>query len=157
MHTYDPEKAARVWQRVQNQKPDKIQPPREDNMAALIMAEWEQAATYLQLARQLPSRQASVLQRLSREEQAHGACLKGIHTLITGEPPVIQTPPIPREPPKITLRRCYGRQMQALREYEKRSEDPEYGPVFRRLAEQEREHCRSLLELIGSMQDSSGR
>lgn len=150
MKTYDPQQAARVWQRVQGQTPQPEHRP-ERELPGLIMEEWISATTYLQLARRMPSREASVLQRLYREEQTHVACLKGIYTLITGEKPVVHTPPTPQEPPELTLRKCYGREMRTLKEYEARAADSEYGPVFSRLAEQEREHCRALLELIGGL------
>jgi hypothetical protein len=41
--------------------------------------------------------------------------------------------------------------MRALKEYEALSQDPEYGPVFFRLAQQERDQCRTVLELIGGI------
>ena len=154
MNTYDPQKAARVWQRVQsrNQEEQREQNRTEGSLQSLIVEEWISAATYLQLSRQLSSREASVLQRLFREEQTHAACLKGIYTLITGEKATLQAPPPVQESPEITLRRCYVREMRSLKEYEARAADSEYGPVFAKLAEQEREHCRAVLELIGGLQ-----
>ena len=152
MKAIDPQKEARVWQRVRGYQAEQALPSRQENLQSLITNEWMAAATYLQLARHMPSREAAILQRLFREEQTHAACLKGIYTLITGERPVIQTPPPPKEPVQQTLRRCYGTEMRSLKEYEARSQDPEYGPVFSRLAEQEREHCRTVLELIGGLQ-----
>ena len=41
--------------------------------------------------------------------------------------------------------------MRARAQYEGRSSDPEYGQVYARLAEQEKEHCRIILELIGNL------
>lgn len=157
MHTYDPQKAAQVWQRVQNQKNDDSRSAGTDSLTPLIMAERESAAACLQLARQLPSKHAAVLQKISQEEQAHATCLKGIHTITAGQPPAVRTPAIAKEVPQIGLRKCYGRHMRMLREYEKRCDDPEYGPVFRQLAEQEQEHCRKILELIGSLFQQPGR
>ena len=148
MNTYDPQKAQRVWQRVHSQNEES---PREGNLQELIMNEREAAATYLRLSRQANPREASVLQRLFREEQTHVACLKGIYTLITGLAPTTRSPQPVSEPMEVTLRKCYGREMRSLKEYEARSDDPEYGHVFRRLAEQEREHCRAVLELIGGL------
>lgn len=155
MHTYDSQKAARVWQRVQAGQDT----PREavraetlsDNLQELIMNEWTAAATYLRLARQMQPREAQVLQRLAREEHSHAACLKGIYHLITGNQAVIRSPKPENETPELTLRRCYGGEMRSLKEYESRSDDPQYGHVFARLAEQEREHCRAVLELIGGL------
>lgn len=146
METYDPEKAAQVWQRVHASAPTG---PDSDTLLALIAGEWNDAATYLYLARGRQGREAAILRRLFEEEQAHAACLKGIYTLTTGQKPVIHTPPPVQGTLEATLRRCYGREMRSLAEYEARSADPEYGPVFVRLAAQEREHCRIVLELIG--------
>lgn len=151
MTTYDPQKAARVWQRVQAGQEESHQEKRSDNLQELIMNEWIAAATYLRLARQMPPKQAAVLQKLGSEEHAHAACLKGIYTLITGEKAVTRTPQPEVEAPELTLRRCYGREMRSLKEYESRMNDPEYGHVFARLADQERAHCRAVLELIGSL------
>lgn len=152
MATYDPAKERLVWQRVRGTETVPQAPPDRGNLQALIMGEWTDAAVYLQLSRKFQGKAAATLQRLFREERTHASCLKGIYTLITGEKPTVRTPPAPSEPVEITLRKCYAREMRCLSEYEARSEDPEYGPVFRRLAEQELEHCRAILEIIGGLQ-----
>ena len=149
MHTYDPQKAARVWQRVQGTEP--VQPRPEENLKELIMNEWIAASTYAGLARQLGQKEGAVLQRLSREEHAHGACLRGIYQLKTGEKCALQIPKGTNESVEVTLRRCYGMEMRSLKEYEAKCEDPEYGHVYGRLAEQEREHCMALLGVIGNL------
>ena len=143
MNRIDPQKEARVWERVKGAQMESSSP--EAGIQNLL------ASAYLQIARQMSSREAAILQRLAREEQTHAACLKGIFALITGERPAVQAVPPPREAPALALRRCYGAEMRSLKEYESRSQDPEYGPVFARLAEQEREHCRTVLELLGSL------
>ena len=89
---------------------------------------------------------------MANEDRAHAACLKGIFNLVTGEKNGFRTPPTPQEAPEISLRRCYGQEMRCLAQYEERSADPEYGPVFSRLAAQEKEHCRIVLELLGRLQ-----
>lgn len=154
MHTYDREKADRVWQRVQGSREEPKQPPRSEELQELIMNEWIAAATYLKLARQMGPKEAAVLQRLFREEQNHASCLKGIYTLMTGQKAVTRSPQTVLESPELTLRRCYGQEMRSLKAYETRSDDPEYGHVFARLAQQEREHCRAILALIGSIEQN---
>ena len=149
MPVYDPQKAARVWQRVQSAQPELPRP--EENLKELIFNEWTAAATYSRLARQLPQKEAAVLQRLSREEHGHGACLRGIYLLKTGEKCPVHTPEPETEPVEATLRRCYGLEMRSLKEYEVKTGDPEYGHVYARLADQEREHCMALLGVIGSL------
>ena len=79
------------------------------------------------------------------------ACLKGIYTLTAGSAPKVATLPIPQESVETTLRRCYGREMQCLAQYEQRATHPEYGKVFAKLAQQEQEHCRIILEILGSL------
>ena len=150
MNTYDPKKAQRVWERVQGtQEPEPK--PVQMNLQAMIMNEWVTSATYLALARQVPPREMCILQRMAREDQGHGACLKGIYTMITDQEPVIKAPPITAGSVNLTLRKCYASLLKTLQEYERWSRDAEYGPVFQRLADQEREHCRLVLELIGRL------
>ena len=149
MESYDPQKAARVWQRVQAQAP--VANP-ELELQEMIREEMLDAATYAQLFRQLQGVHREKLQKLYRDEQTHVACLKGIYTLITGTRPAVKATPLAGVDPEALLRRCYGRAMQALADYEARMDDKEYGPVFARLADQEKDHCRILLELIGNLQ-----
>ena len=146
MNTIDPAKAARVWERVQA-----TAQPKEQGLLAMIAREWTDAATYLQLSRRFQGKDSAALRKMYEEEQAHTACLKGIYTLITGTRPVIKAAPPADQDPEVILRRCYGQEMQGLVEYEARSADKEYGPVFARLAAQERDHCRIILELIGNL------
>ena len=148
MDTIDKQKAAQVWQRVTAS----AQPQRSlQELSEMIAQEWAQATTYLHLSRRLQGKESGILRRLSEQKQAHTACLKGIYTLLTGRHPKVAVPELPKENPEQTLRRCYGREMQCLAQYEKRSSHPEYGPVFARLALQEQEHCRLVLELLGSL------
>lgn len=146
MNVIDPQKAARVWQRVQE-----TAQPKEQGLLAMIAREWTAAATYLRLSRRFQGKDSATLRRMYEEEQAHTACLKGIYTLITGAHPTVQAAPPPEQDTETALRRCYGQKMQCLADYEARSEDKEYGPVFARLASQEREHCRLILELLGNL------
>lgn len=148
METIDPAKAARVWQRVRSEAP--AEHP-EQGLLELIAQEWNDAATYLQLSRRFQGKDSATLRRMYEEEQAHAACLKGIYTLIAGKRPTVRTVPPTQEDPEQILRKCYGREMQCLVRYEQRSEDPEYGQVFARLAEQERGHCCLVLELLGNL------
>ena len=150
MNTIDQQKAARVWQRVQENKPVE-KTDRVGNLQELIMNEWTAAATYQQLARQMPPKEAAVLQRLAREEHGHGACLRGMYSLMTGEKCEVHNQKPTKEPAERVLRRCYGLEMRSLKEYEAKCDDPEYGHVFSRIAQQEQEHCMALLELLGSL------
>ncbi len=149
MINYDAEKAARVWERVHSA------PAAPEDLAgvlpSLIADEGTAAATYLLLSRRYQGREAQLLRSMYQEEQSHAACLKGIYTLITGEHVTVNTPQVPMENTEAVLRRCYGAQMRSLAAYEQWSNHREYGPVFARLVQQEREHCRILLEILGSL------
>lgn len=150
MNNYDKAMADRVWKRVQGTKAE--EPERDLNLKGLIQNEWMAASAYLQLSRQMPQKDAAVLQRLFREEQTHAACLKGMHILITGEKPVVRTPPARKEPVDAALRKCYAGELRSITDYEARSDHPEYGHIFADLARQEREHSRAVLELIGHLE-----
>ena len=147
MQTIDPNTAANVWKRVHPpEESDRVQ-----ELLALIAQEWTDAATYLQLSRQIPGKDSALLRKMYEQEQSHTACLKGIYTLLTGEHPTVRAIPAQREDVEIALRRCYGREMQCLARYEAKSKEPEFGQVFARLAEQEQGHCRLLLEILGRL------
>ena len=148
MEQYDAQKAARVWQRVQAEQP---QVATAAELQEMLEEEWLDSAVYLQLARQFQGPIREKLLKMGKDEQTHAACLKGIYTLTTGGHPTMRTKQMPPEAPQVILRRCYGREMRSLARYEAKSRDPQYGQVFQRLAEQEREHCKMILELLGSM------
>ena len=151
VQNYDPQKAAEVWKRVQSPSPISAPvSPDPSDLVTMIADEWMDAVTYLHLSRHFRGKKAELLRRMSHQEQAHAACLKGIYTLITGRQPRIHVPPASRELPKLLLRRCYGREMHALSLYQQRSSDPEYGQVYARLANEEQTHCQILLQLLGS-------
>ena len=149
MENYDPEVAARVWQRVQGKI---LQDEDLNGLPAIIVGEWQDAATYLRLSRQFKGKETNILRKMFEEEQSHAACLKGIYTLQgQGRPDIPSPPTVDNAPVGLLLRRCYGREMRCLAQYEARVNDPEYGQVFARMAGQEREHCRLVLELLGSL------
>ena len=148
MKPYDPKTAVSVWDRVKS-----TAPPAGDAPAILNLIEEElvDAAAYLRLTRKLPPPQAAIARHLSKQEQNHAVCLKGIYALITGRKALVAQPVVPDDPPEIVLRRCYGREMRCLTQYEARQNDPQYGHVFLSLARQEQEHCHRILELLGAL------
>lgn len=141
----DHDQAQRVWQRVLGNSPGSD----EQMLQQLIALEWEDASIYLHLSRRFGGPVGAALYRLFQQEHAHCACLRGIYTMMTGQMPRLPAVTMSREPLDDALRACYGREMHRLKTYEERSEDPSYGHVFVRLRDQEREHCRVLLELLG--------
>ena len=121
------------------------------DLRALLLAEEMLADACTRLARRATAREAASLQRVARDARGHAACLEGICVLVTGEAPEVRTPAPEDGPAAALLRKCYGRAMRTLVTYEARSRDAEYGPVFARLAAQQRDQCRLILELIGTL------
>lgn len=152
MQAYDPQKAARVWQRVQGQQESPKPEERRDDYQELVMNEALSAAACQQLARQMGQKDtAAALQRMAREERRHAACLRGMQVLVTGQRTELRLPQPETEPPERALRRCYAAALRSMRTYETRADDGEYGAVFAELARQEREHCCLILELLGGL------
>ena len=144
MQSFDAQKAARVWDRVQGNG--------ADGLPELIGMEWLDAMTYIQLSKRFQGRDSQLLRQLAQQEQDHAACLRGIYHLLTGGRPVVSTPTVLQENTENLLRRSYGSHMHRLARYEARKNDPQYGQIFSRLADQERDQCQKLLALFGRMQ-----
>ena len=148
MENFDSQKAARVWSRVQGQRPGVMD---QQILPELIAQEFNDANTYLALSRRFQGRDSVLLRQMAQQEQDHGACLKGLYTLITGSQPVIPVmKPLHLEAEQL-LRNCYGNQMHRLARYEALTATPECGYLFARMARQEQEHCHRLLSLLGRM------
>ena len=94
---------------------------------------------------------AALIHQLYAQERANLVCLKGIYILSTGEQPSIPVQQPSPAPVNTLLRRCYSWEIRCAALYEEKSTDPEYGPVFAQLAQQERRHCQMLAELIGRL------
>ena len=154
MQNYDPKKAAAVWQRVQGAQAQAPVFPDASTLLSWISQEQEDAVIYLYLSRHFPGKEGAALRQMAQQEQAHASCLRGIYVLLTGKKPALPTAPAPRENPKALLRRCYGREMQSLTQYKARTDDPQYGHIFTRLAAQEQEHCHILLGILGNLKDN---
>ena len=148
MKSYDPNTAAKVWDRVRSTPAATAD---AQAVLELIAQEMLDAATYSRLAQRLPPPQASIARQIARQEQSHISCLKGVYTLITGQKPLVPPPGVSDDGPEIVLRRCYGREMRCLSQYEARQADPQYGHIFRTLAQQEKEHCHRILEILGAL------
>ena len=154
MEKYDTALEARVWERLRREDPAPPEPPRDgETLLTMIRERWADALTYRQLVGRISGPAGTVLKKLWEEEQSHVACLKGIYTMVTGEKADLTSLPASGESVGVILRRCYGRQIRCLQAYEARRAHPEYGPVFFRLAEQKRNHCMILLQLLGSLEE----
>lgn len=145
MGTYDEAMEKRVWERVRGETPSR-------SLQMLATAERANAAVYLRLMRLAQGPQKLLLRQLFERERRHGQILCGIHMLTADKPLSVRTAPPAADTLAVALRKCYAATLQAAGEYERRSQDPEYGPAFRQLAAQEREHCTMLLELLAAGQ-----
>ena len=156
MENFDPEKAARVWQRVQGKAapaPEENAPTVSQGLSACIAGEQTDAAAYLNLSRRFQGKQALLLQKMAQQEQAHAACLRGMGVLVGYRQNSAGAASSHPEGTEALLRRCYGRELQCIAAYEARTGDPQFGPVYAWLAAQEREHCCRILELLGSLRE----
>lgn len=155
MYDYDPQKAARVWQRVQGNaihtEPGGIPEagPAPRSLPALILDVQQDAGLYFQLSRRFQGRDNALLRHLAEETQSQVACLQGIHALQAGTRPAGHAQPPFREPTEALLRRCFGQAVRRIAEYESRTTEPAYGSVFARLAAQTGVHCQTILEILG--------
>ena len=125
----------------------------EDGRTLLgLMLEMATAAeNYGRLAKCFSGWQAEALGRMAKEAKAQGSCIGGICALILGETPERLLPCPDTGTISVRLKKAYARAMHLLSACEGYSTDPEYGPVFQRLAIKQQEHCRKILEIIGSM------
>lgn len=134
----------RVWQRVSA-------PPTPPGLS--------DRETILQLHRQLlcdrgcfrkyaPGRSPAEQVLLRQLEQAYAeeaACIKGIIALTTGAAAKDSV----NLSPTAGLRQCYRNALARLTAYSLRTADPLCAPAFRQLEEQTRQHCLTLLKLMG--------
>lgn len=138
MQQYDSEKAARVWQRVRGDGPAQDLP----ELPALAAEESALAALYRQMAGQRPE-----CRSLARDCGRFAAILRGI-CLFQERQPGKAAPPEGNI--RNGLRLCCARTLRCIDAYEKLADHPEYGCVFRRLAEAKKEQVCRLLELAGT-------
>ena len=120
-------------------------------LGALMMEMVTAAENYGRLAKCFSAWQAEALKRMARECKAQASCVGGICALIMGEAPEKHLPCPDTGTLAVRLKKAYARAMRLLSACEGYSTDPEYGAVFRRLAHTQQEHCRKILEIIGSL------
>ena len=125
----------------------------EDSRAlpGLMMEIGTAAENYRRLAGCFSGWQAEALNRMAREAKAQSTCIGGICALVMGEAPE-KTVALPDSGTiAVRLKKAYSRAMHLLAACEGYTADIEYGPVFQRLARTQQEHCRKILEIIGSL------
>ena len=109
------------------------------------------AENYGRLAKCFSGWQAEALGRMAKEAKAQASCIGGICALILREAPERRLPCPDTGTISVRLKKAYARAMHLLSACEGYRTDPEYGPVFQRLAIKQQEHCRKILEIIGSL------
>ena len=146
MEKHNLELEQRVWKRVRGEEQAGV------SVQSLMAAEQDEAAVHLMLSRQMQGREKAMLRKIFEEDRCHAAMLRGMNEMMTGKRLVTRTAPPAPQTPETALRKSYARKLQALSEYEKRCADPEYGMAFSKMAQQEKEHCALILEILGSFQ-----
>ena len=140
MEKFDREKAARVWERVLKREDLAPLEPRKTDLTPLVLSAQELAGLYHAAARQLGGKDGELVRGLLRQQKGMAACLKGICQISGGRVPKFPGFTPPREP----ARRLLG-------ELSKHVSDPEFGQVFRTLAEGAGRRCLTVLEILGRM------
>ena len=133
-----------VWQRVFSP----AEQPGSD-LRSLRMGAMELAAAYRSLQEILPGKQKEAARRLYEGELANSAALKGIQQLSGQAEELLKIWNPAREPGRKLLERCYFQTRRAMVAYMGRSAEPEFGVVFRALADREARHCLELTQLLG--------
>ena len=150
MEELDRELQKRVWSRVQNRGENQMPPLKQENLKVFFLPIQENIAAYQQLARQNTGKSGEKLRRLHQESQQYIACIKGICRL-QGEQVKLKPLMPPKEQARRMLEKCYHREKRLWSAWEQRSLDPEHGVVFGRLAQQAREHCVTIMEILGQL------
>jgi hypothetical protein len=144
----DLDRETRIWQRVSACKA-----PEVGELRPLLLSAAETVSTYRQLVGMLTGRSREQMKGLLTVAQRSAAVLKGIGRM-SGQPPEdMKTLPGQREPAARLLKKSYYRALRQLTEYTARTLDPDYGVVYRSLADREQEAAVVLAELIGRIDD----
>lgn len=152
MEHVDRQMEKRVWDRVRAREPAASMPPlQRENLKPWILVAQENTAVLRSLQLQLIGKQWEGLRRLEGECNRMVLSLRGICTM-QGETVKLNPVPTPREVPRRALEKCYHRTRRLWEEMQRRSADPEHGPVFRKLARQSEDHCAAMAEMLGKLE-----
>ena len=152
MEHVDRQLEKRVWDRVCAREQGNNMPPlQRENLKPWILVAQENTAVLRGLQLQLIGKQWEGLRRLEGECSRMVLSLRGICAM-QGERVKLNPVPTPREVPRRALEKCYHRTRRIWEEMQRRTADPEHGPVFRKLARQAEDHCSAMAELIGRLE-----
>ena len=134
--------AEQVWQRVSSPAPGLSE---RETMLQLIRQLKCDRALFLRSSTKGNPLEQLLYHQLAQAYLQEAACLKGVLLLTTGAG-VKETANLSPTP---TLGQCYRNALSRLNIYTLRSADPLSGPAFRQLEGQTRQHCMTLLQLLG--------
>ena len=134
-----------VWQRVMQQPP---QQPGED-LRELMRTSGELAALYRQLSTSLTGKPRELAGRLYEAETAALGTLKGLGRLMGREGETLKLWQPGKAPAAKQLEKAYHRTRRSAVDCMARSAQPEFGTVFRRLADQAEHRCTLIAQLLG--------
>lgn len=144
MEQYDSQMAARVWQRVQNRDTD------APDISVLFQAEITDLSRYRQLSGLHGLSGKPEISLLITKTQQCVSILQGIRFLLAQAHSDMVRPPLSKESPTSSLRRCYGSTLRRISQYEQWIRQPEYAPGFLLLSQLSRERCQLLLQILGN-------
>lgn len=150
MEKLDRKMEERVWSRVQGRIMPDMPLLRRENLKLLILEAQENAVAFRTLALQLIGKPWESLKGLESESMHLVGTLRGLSAL-QGEPVKLTPLPQQRDQPRKTLEKCFHRARHLWEELDRRSQDPEYGMVYRKLRELSQEHCARIAELFGKL------
>ena len=136
----------RVWQRVLSRQ----EAPRGD-LRALELEALEAAAVYRHLLGSFQGKQQALIRQLYEGQQRAAACLRGLMRLsVSGLGKPVRLSPSGESAGKA-LEKRYHSARHAMEAYMAWSVDGEFGTVFQRLAEERREECVLLAQILGGL------
>lgn len=147
MEEFDREKAARVWQRVQN-RPEPITRQRHQELYQDLR---ELAALYQTLTRNLSGRDGEKALRLWHQAQNAAAQLRGLGMLEGCPVHPVQPASYRGDTPGQILEKCCCLEQAVYRGCGSRSGDPDWGFAYGILAARAAERCVTGAELLGSI------
>ena len=146
MEEQDQRAERQVWQRV-------FAPIREtpgEDLRPLLYEAMILVGAYRNLIGTVPPNSGELARVLLQDAQANAACLRGMCRLSGIKLGRMHTPQSPRLAPDKLLEACYHRSCHCMTEYTARSIQPEYGAVFRLMADREAECAARVLQLLGA-------
>ncbi len=135
---------SQVWERV-------LQAPSQPSgdLRPLMRSAMELAGIYKTLLGQFPRQEK--LRTLYDGEKANLAALKGLALIQNQSAEVLNLWSPAKKPPQKLLAYAYHQTRRCMADYLSRSAEPEYGHVFRELADREGRHCLWLAEALGML------